>query len=193
VGEATFERKLEEEMVYGNARVQVEPQPRGAGTAFECQIPQDTPLSPAVAQSAMEGLREAATAGVTTGFPLVDVRVILLGITSKEGVSSVIGYKVAAGEAFRRACREAGPSLLEPIMDVEVTMPEEFLGEVLGDLNARGGQIEEVGFRGGKRVLNAKVPMRRMFGYSTKVRSLTQGRANFSMQFSKFDIAGKES
>jgi elongation factor G len=190
-GECTFERQLEEEMVYGQARVRVEPQLRGAGTAFDTELPAEPQHSPSVVQSAMDGLKEAATAGVTTGFPLVDVKVTLLHVTPKEGVSSTVGYKVAAGEAFRKACREAKPTLLEPIMDVEVTVPEEFMGEVLGDLNARDGQIEEVGFRGGKRVLQAKVPMRRMFGYSTKVRSLSQGRATFTMQFAKFDSAGR--
>ncbi len=189
IGEHTFERKVEDEVVYGNAKVQVDPLPRGTGTTFDAQIPETPPLPPQVVQAAMEGLKEAATSGVTTGFPLVDIGITLLGINPKDGVSSVVGYKIAAGEAFRRACRAAEPSLLEPIMKVEVTVPEEFMGEVLGDLNARGGQIEEVGFRGGKRMLLALVPMRQMFGYSTKVRSLSQGRANFMMRFSKFDSA----
>jgi elongation factor G len=190
VGEATFERKLEEEMVYGHAQVRVEPLPRGSGVTYRRELPAEPPLPAAVVEAATEGLREASTAGATSGYPLVDVRVTLLGITPKEGLSSVVGYKVAAGEAFRRACREAGSALLEPIMEVEVITPEEFMGDVIGDLNSRSGAIDEVGFRGGKRVVHALVPMRRMFGYSTKVRSLTQGRANFTMQFAKFDIAG---
>jgi len=143
-----------------------------------------------VLQAATEGLRDAATAGVTTGFPLVDVRVVLLAVSCREGTVADIGCKVAAGEAFRRACREAKPSLLEPIMDVEVTVPEEFMGEVIGDLNSRGGQIQDLAFRGGRRLVKAQVPMRSMFGYSTKVRSITQGRASFTMQFLKFDVAG---
>jgi elongation factor G len=192
-GECTFDRKLEEELVFGHARVQVEPQPRGAGTIFDSKVPQDPPVPSALVEAALEGLQETATSGVAAGFPLVDVHVTLLGVSPREGVSNPVGYKVAAGEAFRRACREAEPTLLEPIMDVEVIVPEDFMGEVIGDLNSRGGQIEEVGYRGGKRLVGAKVPMRRMFGYSTKVRSLTQGRATFTMQFARFDIAGKES
>lgn len=188
--EAIFERKVEEEVMYGHARVRVEPQTRGSGTVFQSQLPQTPPVPSAIAQAALIGLREAATAGVNTGFPLVDVKLTLLGVNYREGMNNEVGYKIAAGEAFRKACREAGPSLLEPIMDVEVTVPDEFMGEVIGDLNARNGQIEEVGFRGGKRLVRAKVPMRSMFGYSTKVRSLTQGRASFTMQFSKFDVAG---
>jgi elongation factor G len=193
IGECTFDRKLEEELVFGHAKVQVEPQPRGAGTIFDSKVPQEPPVPPALVEAAMEGLQEAATSGVAAGFPLVDVQVTLLGVSPREGVSNPVGYKVAAGEAFRRACREAEPTLLEPIMDVEVIVPEDFMGEVIGDLNSRGGQIEEVGYRGGKRLVGAKVPMRRMFGYSTTVRSLTQGRATFTMQFARFDIAGKES
>ncbi|MCC6750832.1 MAG: elongation factor G [Deltaproteobacteria bacterium] len=189
--EHVFERKLDDgSQIYGHAAVRVEPRQRGSGMAFENAIPAGTILHPAVVQAAMDGLREAATSGVSAGYPLVDVRVMLCGITTREGVTGDVGYKVAAGEAFRRACREAGPALLEPIMDVEVTYPEEFMGEVIGDLNARGGQIEEVGFRGGKRELKAKVPMRQMFGYSTRVRSLTQGRANFTMRFDRYDTAG---
>lgn len=187
INEHTFERKLEEEVVYGHAKVQVVPLPRGVGSTFTTKLPETSLIPQQIVQAAMEGLREAATSGVTTGFPLVDVGVTLLNINPKEGISSMVGYKIAAGEAFRRACRAAEPTLLEPIMEVEVTVPEEFMGEVLGDLNSRSGHIEEVGFRGGKRMLRALVPMRQMFGYSTKVRSLSQGRANFTMRFAKFD------
>ena len=188
--EAIFERKVDEQEVYGLARVRVEPQPRGTGMLVEAKLNSGPPVSTAVQAAAMEGLRDAATSGVNTGFPLVDVKVSLIGLGTREGAQGEIGCKVAAGEAFRRASRDAGPSLLEPIMDVEVTVPEEFMGEVIGDLNARNGNITEVGFRGVTRLVKAEVPMRSMFGYSTRVRSLTQGRANFTMQFSKFDVAG---
>ena len=147
--ECAFERQAEDEQLYGFASVRVEPQPRGAGTAFDSAVPERTPPLPqALIAAAMEGLQEAATAGVSTGYPLVDVRATLLGIEVREGASTAVAYKAAAGEAFRRACREAKPALLEPIMAVEVTVPEEFMGEVLGDLNQRQGQIGDVGFRG---------------------------------------------
>ena len=138
----------------------------------------------------MEGLKEASFAGVHSGLPLVDVKATLLSIATRDEARNPMAFKVAAGEAFRRACREAKPALLEPIMAVEVVVPEEFMGEVLGDLSQRGGDIEEVGFRGQQRLLRAKVPMRQMFGYSTRVRSLSQGRANFTMRFDSFDAAG---
>jgi elongation factor G len=188
--EATFERKLDEETVFGQARVRVEPLARGSGMSFENAVPLDPPCSPSVLSAALEGLRDAATSGVTAGYPLVDVKVTLLAVGHREGLTSTVGYKVAAGEAFRRACHEAKPSLLEPIMDLEVTVSEEFMGEVIGDVQSRSGVIEDVSFRGGQRLVKAKVPMRTLFGYSTRVRSLTQGRANFTMQFSKFDVAG---
>ncbi len=188
--DATFERKLDEELVFGHARVRVEPLPRGAGVSFESAVPAEPPVSPSVLATALEGLKDAATSGVTAGYPLVDVKVTLLAVGTREGLTSTVGYKVAAGEAFRRACHEAKPSLLEPIMDLEVTVPEEFMGEVIGDVQSRSGVIEDVGFRGGQRLVKAKVPMRSLFGYSTRVRSLTQGRALFTMQFAKFDVAG---
>jgi elongation factor G len=188
--EAVFERKLDEETVFGQARVRVEPLPRGSGTSFETAVPADPPVPPSVVAFALDGLKDAATSGVTAGYPLVDVKVSLLAVSYREGLTSVVGYKVAAGEAFRKACHDAKPSLLEPIMDLEVTVPEEFMGEVIGDINGRSGQIEDVGFRGGQRLVKAKVPMRLLFGYSTRVRSLTQGRAGFTMQFAKFDVAG---
>ncbi len=100
-----------------------------------------------------------------------------------------MAYSVAAAEALRDGLRKASPVLLEPIMRVEVVTPEEFLGEVLGDLNGRRAQIEDVAFRGTKRVAVALVPLRRMFGYSTDLRSVTQGRATFSMTFARYDTA----
>ena len=190
-GESTFSRKVEDEEMFGHARVRVEPLPRGGGTTFESLVPEEPYVPPVVLEAAMEGLRDAASSGVESGFPLADVKVVLLETKLSEGgAAKPVGYIVAAGEAFRRACLAAKPRMLEPIMDVEVIVPDEFMGEVIGDLNSRGGQIEELGFRGAKRLVNGKIPMRQMFGYSTDVRSLTQGRATFTMQFAKFDTAG---
>ena len=108
-------------------------------------------------------------------------------IETRDGWQPEVGTKIAAGEAFRRATAEVAPSLLEPIVAVEVVTPEEFLGAAIGDLNQRRGRIEDVGARGPKRVISAKVPLQRMFGYSTDIRSLSQGRATFSMQFAEYD------
>ncbi|MBK8480003.1 MAG: elongation factor G [Proteobacteria bacterium] len=188
--EHAFERRVDDAPVFGHARVRVEPQPRGAGVSFANELPpRDPPLPAALVAAAMDGLRDASVAGVGGGYPLVDLRVSLLGAQTREGSPHEMAYRVAAAEAFRRACHEASPLLLEPVMAVEVVVPEDFMGEVIGDLNGRGGQIEDVGFRGGKRLVRAQVPMRRMFGYSTDVRSLTQGRASFNMRFARFDAA----
>ncbi|MBK6847660.1 MAG: elongation factor G [Proteobacteria bacterium] len=187
--EHTFERRVDEAPVFGQARVRVEPLPRGSGVTFANAVPTDPPLPAAVAAAAMDGLRDASAAGVAGGYPLVDVRVTLVGAQLRESSPHEMAYRVAAAEAFRRACQQAAPLLLEPVMAVEVIVPEEFMGEVIGDLNSRGGQIEDLGFRGGKRLVRAQVPMRRMFGYSTDVRSLTQGRASFNMRFARFDAA----
>jgi elongation factor G len=105
----------------------------------------------------------------------------------REGANGEIGSRAAAAEAFRRAVQVAHPSRLEPIMAVEVTVDDEFLGAVIGDLNQRRGQVQDVGSRGVKRLIAALVPLRNMFGYSTRLRSLTEGRATFSMLFHAYD------
>ena len=189
--ECSFERKLEDEALFGHAKVRVAPRPRSSGTSFEKALEAGVEVPQALIDAAMDGLREAATSGVAAGFPLIDVEATLLELKLPDGGPiKDVAYRVAAGEAFRRACREAGPVTLEPIMAVEVIVPEDFMGDIIGDLSARGGQIGDVGFRGTKRVVQAKVPMRKMFGYSTRVRSLSQGRANFTMRFDRFDFAG---
>ena len=189
--EARFERRAEEEAIFGQVRVRVAPSPRGSGVAATSEWRSDPPLPPVppeYIQLALEGVREASQAGPLAGYPVEDIAITVLGGEVREGLAISVGYKVAASEAFRRACKEAGPLLLEPIMAVEVVVPEDFLGEVLGDLNQRRGRIEDVAFRGVKRVVRVKVPLRRMFGYSTELRSLSQGRATFTMQ-SPSDVA----
>ena len=187
--ESVFERTLDDEQVFGHARVRVEPLSRGTGVQVGHEIPDEPPVPHAIMDAAMQGIRDAATSGVESGFPLVDVKVTLEAVRLPDGPAREVGYTVASGEAFRKAWREAGPRLLEPIMAVEVVVPDEFMGDVIGDLNSRNGHIEELSFRGGKRLVKAKVPMRQMFGYATAVRSLSQGRADFTMSFAKFDVA----
>ena len=165
------------------------PRPRHKGNTFSLKLPEFPPVSPAIAQAALAGVREAAQSG-PVGYPLEDVDVTVLAVETREGQAPETGVKIAASEAFRRACQEANPSLLEPIMDVEVIVPEDFLGAAIGDLNQRRGRIEDVGSRGEKRAIRTKVPLQRMFGYSTDLRSLSQGRATFTMQFAEYDAWG---
>jgi elongation factor G len=193
--EARFERTLEDEALFGHARVKVAPRARGTGNSLRMTLPriEQAPGAPripetpqAILDAAMEGAREAMRSG-PEGYPFEDIEVVITGIEYRPDASSPAGEKAAVGEALRMASREAGTRLLEPIMRVEVTSPEANVGDVLGDLNARRAQIEDVGFRGVQRVILAKVPLRRMFGYSTDLRSATQGRASYSMQFEKYD------
>ena len=144
----------------------------------------------AALEAALQGLRDAASSGAD-GFPLEDVGVTLTGVGTADGADPLIGCRAAAAEAFRRAVAAASPTRLEPIMSVEVTVDEEFLGAIIGDLNQRRGQIQDVAVRGVKQVVTALVPLRAMFGYSTRMRSLSEGRATFMMKFHAYDtLAG---
>ena len=188
-GEATgkFERQTDTEFVFGQVRARVAPKERHSGCTFELDLPEEPPTSPVLAAAALEGVRQAAVSGPLGGYPLEDIAVTVLSVETREGATGDVGVKIAASEAFRRACTEAAPRLLEPIMEVEVVTPEESLGPVIGDLNQRRGRIEDVGSRGEKRLVSARVPLQKMFGYSTDLRSMSQGRAVFSMQFSSYE------
>ncbi|MFL5305532.1 MAG: elongation factor G [Polyangia bacterium] len=194
-GEARFERVVEDETLFGHARVHVAPRPRASGNELKMQIPRPAqhpgapkiPETPqAILDAAMDGAREAMHSG-PQGYPIEDISVTITAIEYRPDASNAAGQRAAVGEALRHAFREAGTRLLEPIMKVEISCPEANVGDVLGDLNARRGQIEDVGFRGQQRVITAKVPLRRMFGYSTDLRSATQGRANYAMQMDSYD------
>jgi len=184
--EAEFERELKEEALYGSAKVRVAPRARGAGTSIAIDLPESIIASEAITEAAMQGLREVSQSG-PNGYPLTDVEVVLTHIGTREGVPADIGVKVAAADAFRKALEKASPAMLEPIMDVEVTTPEDNLGSVIGDLNQRRGHIQNVGSQGVKSIVDARVPLKNMFGYSTDLRSLTQGRATFTMRFRAYD------
>ncbi|MGE3545092.1 MAG: elongation factor G, partial [Kofleriaceae bacterium] len=185
-GHAVFERDLKEQAIYGEAKCIVRGRPRGSGMEFKRALPASSILPDAIVQAAMQGLRDAASSG-PDGYPLEDVEVTLTSVQLRDGANGEIGSRAAAAEAFRRAVLAATPSRLEPIMAVEVTVDEEFLGAVIGDLNQRRGQVQDIGSRGTKRLVSALVPLRNMFGYSTRLRSLTEGRATFSMLFQAYD------
>ncbi len=170
---------------YGHVVIRLEPAPSGSGLVFVNSVRGgDVPKEyvPAVE----EGVRGAAESGVIAGYPLVDVVVTLLGGSYHEVDSSDIAYRIAGSTALRDAARRANPVLLEPMMHVEVVVPERFLGDVIGDLNGRRASIEETAMRGSSRVIRARVPLAEMFGYATDLRSKTQGRASYTMQFSHY-------
>ena len=189
-GHAVFERSIstsgKDQSIYGDATCKVRGRPRGSGMDFKRALPAGALLSDTVIEAAMQGLRDAASSG-PDGYPLEDVEVTLLALALRDGANGEIGSRAAAAEAFRQAVQAASPSRLEPIMAVEVTVDDEFLGAVIGDLNQRRGQVQDVGSRGVKRLVAARVALRNMFGYSTRLRSLTEGRATFTMMFHAYD------
>lgn len=170
---------------YGHCSLRVEPLEQGGGFEFVDEIkggviPRE--FIPAVEK----GVKEAITGGVIAGYPMVDVKVALFYGSYHEVDSSEIAFKMAAIFAFKEACQKAGAILLEPIMKVEVTTPEEYMGNIMGDLNSKRGQIGEMSDRTNIKVVKAKVPLAEMFGYSTALRSMSQGRANYVMEFSHY-------
>jgi elongation factor G len=188
--EATFARTTEEQEIFGQVAVRVGPLPRGEG--FRFAIAPDAAALPFLREELRrlveEGAREAAEAGVLEGYALQDVQVTLLRAGWREGASKPFAYKVAAADAVRAAAAKARPVLLEPVMRVEVVVPGEHLGEVIGSVQQRRGTILDVADRGtAVKVVTAEAPLRPMFGYATELRSLTQGRAAFTMSFDRFD------
>jgi len=180
--EGLFERELGEKKHFGHVRLLLEPRGRGEGN--EIIIQTDEAAIPEEFYTAIhEGIEEATLSGVISGYPIVDIRVTVTGGSFKEGESTTLGYKIAASSAVRNGCLQADPILLEPIMMVDVIVPGEFIGEVIGDINARGGEIQAITPKGTISEISGKVPLKEMFGYSTDLRSATQGRATFSMRF----------
>jgi elongation factor G len=190
--ESTFQRTLEEEEIFGQVAVAVAPLPRGGGFRFQLS-PEAAALPflrPETRKLIEDGAREAAEAGALEGHPLQDIQVTVTGATWREGASRPFAYKVATADAVRAAARDARPVILEPLMRVELELPAEYLGEVIGTLDRRKGTVLEVAERGrAVKVIQGEAPLRRMFGYATELRSVTQGRALFTMRFDRFDVA----
>ena len=171
---------------YGHVKIRVEPQERGGGFEFINEIsggsiPRE--FIPAV----QKGIEEAMGRGILCGNPVVDVRVTLLDGSFHEVDSSEMAFKICASMSFQDACKRAKPQLLEPVMAVEVVTPEDFMGDVIGGLNSKRGKVKEMDDRAGAKVIKSEVPLGGMFGYSTDLRSATQGRANYSMEFLKYE------
>jgi elongation factor G len=188
VSEGKFEREIAGENQFGHVFLRLEPLARGTGIQFHNNLSEDF-LPPDFVDAIETGFREAALSGVVSGYPMVDIKAILEDARFKEGVSSELAYKIAAATALREGCQKAHPVLLEPIMAIEVVVPNEFVGEVIGNLNARGGKVDMIDAKGMISLIDAKVPLKPMFGYTTSLRSLTQGRGSFSMHFSHYDRA----
>jgi elongation factor G len=169
------------------AHVVIDLEPTGPGGGYEFidhitggRIPRE--YIPAVDQ----GIQESLTSGVLAGYPFVDVRAILQDGSYHEVDSSEMAFKIAGSMALKEGARKAAPALLEPIMAVEVVTPEDYMGDVIGDLNSRRGRVQGMEQRGNSHVIRALVPLAEMFGYATDLRSRTQGRATYTMQFHSY-------
>jgi elongation factor G len=171
---------------YGHVVIELEPQTETTGLIFESKIvggviPKE--YIPAV----HKGIEESMLNGTLAGYPLVNLRVRLVDGSYHDVDSSEMAFKIAGSMALKEAIKKAKPVLLEPMMDVEVVMPSEYMGDVIGDLNSRRGKVGGMEQRSEAQVVSASVPLSEMFGYATRLRSLTQGRAVYSMQFSRYE------
>ncbi|MCX7974628.1 MAG: elongation factor G [Candidatus Aminicenantes bacterium] len=185
-GEGKYIRQTGGRGQYGHCKIIIEPLPRGSGFEFIDQtkggvIPKE--FIPAI----QSGLREAMEIGVLAGFPVIDVRAVLIDGSYHEIDSTAMAFKIAGSLAFKEAAAKAEPVILEPLMRLEVICPDDYLGAVVGDLNSRRGKIEGLEIKAGLRVVKALVPLAEMFGYATVLRTLTQGRGVFSMEFFRYE------
>lgn len=175
---------------YGHVYIEIEPTEAGKGFEFVNRIVGGT-IPREYIPAVEKGIKEALDSGVLAGYPVVDVRATLYDGSYHEVDSSEMAFKIAGSMAFKEAAKRAMPVLLEPIMSVEVVTPEEYMGDVMGDLNSRRGKIQSMEKRGNAQVIKATVPLSEMFGYATDLRSKTQGRATYTMQFSHYEDVPK--
>ncbi len=185
-GEGTFIRQLAGKGQYGHCVIKLEPLARGKGFEFvnllkSHAIPEEFVIE------IERGIREAMEAGLVAGYPVTDLRASLLEANYHEDDSVAIAYKIAASLALKQAGEKAGPVILEPIMKLEIVTPDDYVGGLVGDINARRGRIEAIEMKGSSRDLRAFVPLAEMFGYATVLRTITQGRGSFSLEFSAYE------
>ncbi len=188
--EGKFVRQTGGHGQYGHVYLEIEPLERGKGFEFVNAIvggiiPKE--FIPAVEN----GVKEAMETGIVAGYPVVDVKVTLYDGSYHEVDSSEMAFKIAGSMAFKEGAKKAKPYILEPIMDVEVSIPEQYLGDVMGDINSRRGKIKSMEDKGKLRIIRANIPLGEMFGYATVLRSITQGRGTYTMQFSHYDEVPK--
>jgi elongation factor G len=183
---AKFLKELDEVKHFAEVFLRISPNGRGKGIEFLSLAPEDT-LPVEGLLFVEEGIRESSTVGVILGYPMTDLRVALLKANTDPVHPSTLALKIASSNALREGCRKAQPVLMEPMMEVNIIVPEEFMGEVVGDLKARKSSVEAITPKGKVTMIRAISPLTRMFGYSTDLRSLTQGRGTFTMQFSRYD------
>ena len=185
-GHAVFDREIAGKHHFAEITLELSPLERGKGIEFLYQAPAEA-IPEALIPAIEKGAREALESGFLKGYPMVDTRITIKGATLREGQDSDLGFSVCASMACRNAMEEGSLYLLQPIMDVEVLVPDAYMGDAIADLNTRGGRIESIQPKQSIQIVRATVPLAKMFGYSTALRSATQGRGTFTMKFSRFD------
>ena len=185
-GDAVFEREISGKMHFANVRITLEPLNRGDGITFELRAGDDQ-IPEQYLPVIEKGVRESLEGGFLKGYPFVDIAIVITD-GSCDDRSSELAFSVCASMACKDALEKASISLLEPIMEIEIFVPDNYMGDAISDLNARGGKVESIISKSGIQIVKAVAPLARMFGYSTALRSVSQGRGTFSMQFSKFDM-----
>jgi len=187
-GEMKYAKQTGGRGQYGHAKIHLFPGEPGTGYIFENEVTQGS-IPKEFIKPIDEGIKEALTRGVLAGYPIDDVRIVLYDGSYHDVDSSEMAFKIAGSMAFQDAAKKAKPVLLEPVMRVEVVVPKDYMGDVMGDLASRRGRIQSQEDRGGTQIVNARVPLSEMFGYATDLRSRTQGRATYSMHFDRYEQA----
>ncbi|MGE0761830.1 MAG: elongation factor G [Bdellovibrionales bacterium] len=186
--DGTFDREVAGEKQFAQVSLTIEPQERGKGIIFESKVPVQKPFLKEFLEAAKSGSLESAEVGMLAGYPLIDLKITLTRAVARDLESSEMAFKVASATAFRDAIRAAKSQLLEPIFKVEAVTPDEFMGNVIADINSRRGRVLQMAPRAGLQVINAEVPLMNLFGYATDIRSISQGRASFSMEFLQYSV-----
>jgi elongation factor G len=187
-GEMKYAKQTGGRGQYGHVKIHLYPGEPGSGYIFENEIV-GAAIPKEFIKPVDEGIKEALTRGVLAGYPIDDVRIELYDGSFHDVDSSEMAFKIAGSMAFQDAAKKAKPVLLEPVMRVEVVVPKDYMGDVMGDLASRRGRIQAQEDRGGTQIINARVPLSEMFGYATDLRSRTQGRATYSMHFERYEQA----
>ena len=187
-GEMKYARQTGGRGHYAHAKIRLYPGEPGSGCVFENSVI-DGSIPKQFVEPINEGIKEALTHGVLAGYPVDDVRIVLYDGSYHDVDSSEMAFKIAGSMAFQDAAKKAKPVLLEPVMRVEVVVPKEYMGDIMGQISSKRGQIQSQEDRGGTQIINARVPLSEMFGYATDLRSRTQGRATYSMHFDRYEPA----
>jgi elongation factor G len=176
---------------YARLIIEVNPISPSQGIIFECLIPSNSTIPAEFVAAARQGIMETSSGGILSGYPLAGIKIALKQVAFRETDSTEMAFKIAGSMAFKNACEKSNPGILEPVMKIEVVVPADYMGAVINDLNSRRGKISGINARKDMQVVDAMAPLSEMFGYATMLRSITQGRAGYTMQFDHYEITTK--